>query len=59
MEDKRPEGVYCSWETYPPHSGLKNNIFVIERVAGDGSVSRFECASLESEAIIDFLVDKS
>jgi hypothetical protein len=54
--DPRPEGVYCHWETYPPTGSLiPNNILVIERVNGDGSVTRFTCAREEAAAITDFL----
>lgn len=54
--DPRPEGVYCHWESYPPNTPwIKDNILVIERVQGDGSVSRFTCARDESETIRLFL----
>jgi hypothetical protein len=38
--DNRPEGVYATWETYPPEplAGGKP-LLRIERVNGDGSVS--------------------
>ena len=53
--EDRPEGVYCYWETYPEHSGLKDNIFVAERVCGNGTVERFTCARYEAKAIFKFL----
>jgi hypothetical protein len=58
MKDlERAEGVYCHWESYPPDTpGIENNILVIERVNGDGSVSTFSCAQgCESDAIREFL----
>lgn len=53
--DQRPEGVYCSWVTYPENSYLKDTILHIERVCGDGSVLVFECARSESKTILQFL----
>lgn len=51
--DPREEGVYCRWEEYPAHS--RNFSLVIERVNGDGSVSRLECTRVESRVIAQFL----
>lgn len=55
--DQRPEGVYCSWVTYPPGLTPNNNILHIERVNGDGTVTEFECARCkrESDVILAFL----
>lgn len=53
--DERNEGVYCHWETYPLTSGFNDNIFVVERVNGDATVSRFECARSEVSVIFRFL----
>lgn len=56
MIDPRAEGVYCSWESYPPDTpGINDNILHIERVNGDGSVSTFECADSEADVIAAFL----
>lgn len=55
MLDSRSEGVYCKWESYPPNSGLIDNILVIERVNGDNSISSFTCARSESKSILEFL----
>lgn len=54
--DERPEGVYCSWVSYPPDTP-SDNIFHVERVNGDGSVTQFECArgDKESDVILQFL----
>jgi hypothetical protein len=53
---QRAEGVYCRWETYPEHSGITDNTFVVERVNGDGSVSTWSCArGTESNVIARFL----
>lgn len=55
--DARPEGVYCHRETYPTGVLLiSNNILVIERVGGDGSVQVFMCAMTEAGSITAFLV---
>jgi hypothetical protein len=52
--DERPEGVYCKWEEYPQGLG-RLNIFTIERVNGDASVSTFSCTREESAVIHSFL----
>lgn len=54
----RAEGVYCRFETYPADmdlSDVRNNILVIERIAGDSSITRFECARSEAWGIKEFL----
>jgi hypothetical protein len=57
--DPRPEGLYCSWESYPRNTfGMSDNILVIERVDGDGTMTRFECARSETHVIFAFLADK-
>jgi hypothetical protein len=56
MKDPRPEGVYLSWETYPPECAIvKNNRLRIDKVHGDQSVTTFYCTSEESEEIREFL----
>ncbi|MCU1324669.1 MAG: hypothetical protein JWN34_39 [Bryobacterales bacterium] len=51
----RREGVYCHWETYPEQQHGKDNILVIERVAGNGTVTTFDCAREEAATIVAFL----
>ncbi len=56
--DARAEGVYCRWETYPAlpeASVLKDNILVIERVNGNGTVISFCCARSEADLVRSFL----
>lgn len=58
---QRQTGVYVKlkWESYPPNTpGIEDNILVIEKVAGDGTLTTFECSrGTESEAIRKFLND--
>jgi hypothetical protein len=56
--DERSEGIYCAWETYPALSGLKDNIFTMERVCGDGSVITLSCARSEAREIFNFLAER-
>lgn len=64
MEEKdwtRGEGVYCHFETYPPESLMpysKNNLFVIERVNGDQTVTQLILTRAESKKVLEFLSDK-
>lgn len=57
----REPGVYCHYETYPagpvPDQGQNNQQLVIERVAGNGTVSRFECSRNEAAAILKFFLN--
>lgn len=57
----REPGVYCHYETYPagptPDQGQNNQQLVIERVAGNGTVSRFECSRSEAAAILKFFLN--
>lgn len=52
--DQRAEGVYCKLEEYPPGLG-KLNIFTVERVNGDQTVSSFSCTVGEAVVIQEFL----
>lgn len=54
--DERAEGVYCSWESYPPNTpGIENNLLLLERVTGNGTVETFTCTRDETQSIMDFL----
>lgn len=62
--DHREPGVYCHYETYPAgpvpdaETGcIYNQQLVIERVAGNGTVSRFECSRNEASAILKFFLN--
>lgn len=56
--DQRPEGVYLHWRTYPADCAITpDNILVIERVNGGGSVSRFQCAREEAVDIWRWLAE--
>lgn len=56
MMDPRPEGVYCRWEKYPqPDLGYSGRLLIIERVNGDGSVTKFSCTPDEAKKIWQFI----
>lgn len=51
----RPEGVYAKWFTYPEHSGLQDNLFLIERVCGDTSVPSVTLTRGEARTLFHIL----
>lgn len=54
--DSRPEGTYPSWQTYPAGvAELRNNICLLERVNGDGSITQFSFPRDEAGALMHWL----